>query len=110
MVLGSTFFTNAEKVHESLDEINTPENKIDVILHGGETGVSTYAVQWAEKNQKQSLAFKPNWQRDGNKARPMRDVAMVQHGKPDLVVLFPGSNTEAIQNFLDSGLYSIKIL
>jgi hypothetical protein len=61
-----------------------------VIIHGGAPGADCLADQYAHVNWCQMLEFKANWQRYGRAAGPIRNKRMLEEGKPDIVVAFPG--------------------
>ncbi len=110
MLIGGIFFDDEKAIGAALSQIDETEQKIDILLHGGEGCVSRYAVQWAMTHNKRSLAFHPNWTRDGNKARLIRDKQMIEHGKPDVIYVFPGGNIIDLLTGFDIGACPAKIM
>lgn len=61
-----------------------------VIISGAGTGADTVALDWAVVNWVQFLEFPADWKKLGNAAGPIRNQQMIDEGKPDLVIAFPG--------------------
>lgn len=66
-----------------------------VIIHGGARGADCLADQWAVVNWQESVEFPADWKRHGKMAGPIRNLQMLEEGKPDLVVAFPGGRGTA---------------
>lgn len=60
------------------------------IIHGGARGADSCADQFAVVNWCKFQEFKADWAKHGKAAGPMRNQQMLEEGKPDLVVAFPG--------------------
>ena len=60
------------------------------IISGAAKGVDTIAIEFAVVNFLAFAEFPANWDRYGKKAGYLRNVQMLEEGKPDLVVAFPG--------------------
>lgn len=41
------------------------------------------------------MAFPANWKKFGKAAGPLRNVKMIEEGKPDVVIAFPGGHGTA---------------
>lgn len=63
---------------------------VSLVIAGGATGADALAVEWAEQNTIPTRVFKPDWKQHGRAAGPIRNQRMLDEGKPDLVVAFPG--------------------
>lgn len=62
-----------------------------IIIEGGAKGVDETAQDWAITNfVKDCLTFKADWDKYGKSAGYIRNKQMLDEGKPDLVVAFPG--------------------
>lgn len=73
--------------------INSPsEHKI---IQGGARGADRMAREWAETFRVPYREFPANWDRDGKAAGPIRNQRMIDEGKPDLVIAFPGGSGTA---------------
>lgn len=62
----------------------------DVVIHGGQKGADKLADKWAVEHDRRVVEFKAHWDKYGKAAGPMRNARMLERGKPDLVVAFPG--------------------
>lgn len=71
------------------------DHGITEIIQGGATGADFLARQYADFQNIPAREFKANWKRFGNAAGPIRNKQMLDEGKPDLVVAFPGGNGTA---------------
>lgn len=60
------------------------------IIHGGARGADEGAGQWAESEGIKPTVYKANWKKHGKAAGPIRNRKMIDEGKPDIVVAFPG--------------------
>lgn len=66
-----------------------------VIIHGGAKGADSAAGDFANINFCQEEAFSANWKRYGQRAGYVRNKKMLDQGRPDLVVAFPGGKGTA---------------
>ncbi len=74
------------------DEYRMP---IVEIISGMATGADSAAVDWAITNWLKVHEFPADWNKHGKAAGPIRNQQMLDEGKPDLVVAFPGGNGTA---------------
>lgn len=67
------------------------------VMHGGAKGADWCAHLWANSpiGSKQEIEFPAAWDIHGRKAGPLRNQKMLDEGKPDLVVAFPGGRGTA---------------
>jgi len=68
---------------------------ITLIIEGGADGADTLARKWAERNEIPHLEFPAQWKKLGPKAGPIRNQQMLDEGKPDMVIAFPGGKGTA---------------
>lgn len=66
----------------------------NLIIHGGATGADEMANLYAGRRGIQRIIFPANWS-IGKKAGPIRNQLMLDVGKPNLVVAFPGGTGTA---------------
>ena len=66
-----------------------------VIISGAGSGADTVATDWAVVNWVSFLEFSADWKKLGNAAGPIRNQQMIDEGKPDLVLAFPGGTGTA---------------
>jgi hypothetical protein len=65
------------------------------IIEGGVQGADRMAGDWAEKNNIPYEVFFAEWKRFGKKAGLLRNQKMLDEGKADFVIAFPGGNGTA---------------
>lgn len=63
---------------------------ITIITGGCPTGVDALAAAFAMANWTQYKEFPADWKKHGLAGGPIRNQQMLDEGKPDLVVAFPG--------------------
>jgi hypothetical protein len=79
---------------EALDNL-TSDSVISLIIHGAASGADSFAQCWADSRKIVALPFKAEWETKGKAAGPLRNQRMLDEGKPDLVVAFPGGRGTA---------------
>lgn len=68
---------------------------IEAIIHGGARGADEGANDWAGSEHVPARAFHADWRKHGNAAGPIRNQRMIDEGKPDIVIAFPGGRGTA---------------
>jgi hypothetical protein len=68
---------------------------VQFIIHGAARGADSLADRWAAENGIHVRAFPANWKQDGKSAGPLRNQRMLDEGKPNAVVAFPGGRGTA---------------
>lgn len=71
------------------------DHGITEIIQGGATGADFLARQYADFQNIPVRTFEAEWDRLGKAAGPIRNRQMLDEGKPDIVVAFPGGNGTA---------------
>ena len=67
-----------------------------LVITGGARGADTYADRVAEMLGIPRMIFPANWNGDGPRAAgPIRNQRMIDEGRPDLVIAFPGGSGTA---------------
>ena len=66
-----------------------------LIIHGGADGADLAADNWAVTNWVPMEEYRASWKEHGHLAGPLRNQKMLDEGKPDLVVAFPGGKGTA---------------
>lgn len=79
------------------DVLNKLHDKagIDAIIQGGAKGADELAFAWARANSVSEEQYDAEWENFGTMAGPMRNKRMLQEGRPDLVIAFPGGKGTA---------------
>ena len=85
LVCGGRKFGGWTAVQRVLDRISP-----DIIIHGAARGADSMAGRYARENNIPCRDFPAEWQRYGRSAGHRRNQQMLDEGKPDLVVAFPG--------------------
>lgn len=75
-------FNDGAAVYRVLDEIAKER--------GGVKGADHWASQWAQARRVEAIAFPAKWEQYGWDAGVIRNALMLEDGRPDLVVAFPG--------------------
>lgn len=90
LVCGGRDFTDRAMMWRVLDELHE-QRPFRVVIHGVARGADTLADHWAALNKIPCYRFHAPWKQYGDAAGPMRNTRMLEKGKPDLVVAFPGA-------------------
>jgi hypothetical protein len=97
-----TFFR--DKLHE-IAEARFPRTPPDdygnylydvTVIAGGADGVDNLAASWAAVEWTAYKEFPADWKRYGKRAGYLRNKQMLDEGKPDLVIAFPGGKGTAM--------------
>lgn len=94
LVCGGRDFTDRARLFREMDRIKATES-IGLLIHGAARGADSMAGEWAKMRRVEVRAFPAEWERLGRKAGPVRNQQMLDEGKPDLVVAFPGGHGTA---------------
>ena len=92
LVCGGRNYNRRRTVYVSLDGLAP---KPTVIIHGDYYGADDLAKGWANLRGVPEAPFPADWQTHGRAAGPIRNQQMIDEGKPDLVVAFPGGTGTA---------------
>lgn len=95
LVCGGRDFDDVALVEKTLTEMHAT-TPISVIIEGGAKGADTHAFRWASRgNRAGTETYEANWADYGRGAGPIRNCRMLDKGKPDVVVAFPGGRGTA---------------
>lgn len=90
LVCGGRTFNDANLVNVTLNLLNPR-----VLINGGAPGADRLARMWAGYRCIPTFTFPADWERKGRSAGPLRNQAMIDIGKPDLVIAFAGGSGTA---------------
>ena len=90
LVCGGRSYRNRELVNVVLDHSGAT-----AIIEGGAKGADALAADWAIANGVPVHTFVADWHGHGPAAGPLRNQRMLDEGKPDKVVAFPGGRGTA---------------
>lgn len=68
---------------------------IKTVIHGCARGADEGAMRWGLAEQIEVLGFPANWKLHGRRAGPIRNRQMIEFGRPDVVIAFPGGRGTA---------------
>lgn len=94
LVCGGREYTNAALLAQTL-EASRRDRGIAVLIAGGAPGADSLAADWAVAQGIPCDVYMADWEGLGRKAGPIRNQRMLDEGKPDLVVAFPGGRGTA---------------
>jgi hypothetical protein len=97
LVCGGRHYQDRLAVFRELDRLTEPDDehplgKVQLmIIHGAcPTGADRWADEWAVVNWAKLEEYPADWGAHGKAAGPIRNQRMLDEGKPDLVLAFPG--------------------
>jgi hypothetical protein len=88
LVCGGRNYIDWANVHRVLSTLDPPPT---LVMSGGARGVDSMALAWAKDRRIATLKFMADWDRYGLSAGPRRNQKMLDDGRPDMVIAFPGS-------------------
>lgn len=107
-VTGGRDYQNFALVCQVLDALLTRVPDLHLI-HGAARGADTLARCWAESHGVPHTPYPADWTQHGKSAGAIRNRQMIQEGKPELVVAFPGGR--GTQDMVDASTKAgIRIL
>jgi hypothetical protein len=97
LVCGGRDFNDEEYAFTALDRLDAelPRPGITGIISGCAPGADTLGLKWSLKWDLPVKMFPAKWREHGSAAGPIRNQQMIDEGKPDIVVAFPGGNGTA---------------
>lgn len=85
IVCGGRDYANEKHIHETLSNLG-----VTFVIEGGASGADKAAAKWAYYNEVPNRCFPADWKAHGRAAGPIRNKQMLEVGKPDVVIAFPG--------------------
>lgn len=93
LVTGGRDYIDELHVFRVLDALNAAG--VDLVIHGAARGADKLAENWAKARSVPFQAYPPDYQKYGSDAPKVRNQRMIDEGKPDVVVAFPGGSGTA---------------
>lgn len=119
LVCGGRDYEDRAKIYATLDYlalqagmIVEPPDPVVAIIHGCAAGADTLAEAWAlSRGSIEVVRFKADWSKHGRAAGPIRNQQMLDEGKPDCVVAFPGGRGTAdmVRRAREAGLPVLRV-
>lgn len=94
LVCGGRDFNSPITAWRALDLLHE-DRGIDVLIEGDAPGADRIAGAWARRHDIENLKFRAKWKTFGRAAGPIRNQQMLEEGRPELVVAFPGGRGTA---------------
>src|ERR1700749_4290337 len=94
LVCGGRSFTDQRLLEATLDRLHHA-HVFTTLIEGDAIGADRMAGAWAEAQGIAHEVFKADWEGLGSKAGPLRNQRMLDEGRPDLVIAFPGTSGTA---------------
>lgn len=110
LVCGGRDFDDAEMLNRFMDEL-AGDLVIDVVIEGDARGADRMAGEWARRNAINNIKYCAEWEKLGRKAGPIRNQQMLDEGRTDLVVAFPGGRGTAdmVKRAREAGIEVIEV-
>jgi len=105
IVCGGRNYRDRAAVFAALDRLHA-ERGIDFLIQGVADGADYLAWQWADERGVPCGSYPAQWDEHGKRAGPIRNQEMIDEGKADGVVAFPGGKGTAdlVQRAAAAGL------
>ena len=98
LICGGREFSDEQRLREILVAFVWHGEQIGpgcTVITGGARGADTLAHQWALKCGCETEVYHADWDKHGRAAGPIRNQEMLDKGRPDLVIAFPGGRGTA---------------
>lgn len=89
LVCGGRDFNNATFLDAAMSQARELLG-FTAVIHGGARGADRMAAIWARERGLLAIQFLADWRRHGIAAGPCRNQRMLDEGRPDAVLAFPG--------------------
>jgi hypothetical protein len=90
LVCGGRDFSDQGFLNSILDLYHA-KLSFSFVIEGGARGADSLARTWSIKNKIAYKEFKADWEFFGRAAGSIRNRLMLEEGKPDFVIAFPGA-------------------
>jgi hypothetical protein len=94
LICGGRDFADADLFDAAMARLDTMF-EIDTVIQGGAAGADAMAKTSATAKGKELLSFPADWTLHGRVDGPIRNKQMLDEGKPDVVIAFPGGRGTA---------------
>jgi len=94
IVCGGRDFSDHVALDRALDRFSKT-HVVDAIIEGNARGADSMAGFWARKHGIPDLKYNANWARYGSAAGPIRNQEMIDDGRAQCVIAFPGGRGTA---------------
>lgn len=91
LVCGGRDYEDRAHIWNELNKFHAAYN-ITLLIEGAAPGVDTIAYWWAMNNQVETKRYPADWEKLSRAAGHIRNQQMLDEGKPDHVLAFPGGS------------------
>lgn len=111
LICGGRGFTDRATFDSAMGDLIRMKGCPQKIIHGAAPGADTLADRWAEHMAIGRHRFPAQWEMYGKAAGPIRNQAMLDKGRPHLVVAFPGGHgtSDMVRRAREAGLEVAEI-
>lgn len=113
LVCGGRKFEAYLRFAAVMRDLQAERGRFTVVVHGGAPGADWCAHLWANSpiGSRQEIVFPADWKAHGRPAGPKRNQKMIDEGKPDLVVAFPGGTgtADCVRRARKAGIEVIEV-
>ena len=89
LVCGGREYSDCAAVWDALDDLSR-NHMIECIIEGDAPGADRIAGAWAKRRRVDLRLFPADWEKYGLAAGPIRNQQMIDKGRPNMVLAFPG--------------------
>jgi len=110
LVCGGRNYDNYMSVFLVLKELSMESESL-YIIDGGASGADEHARNFRIFNEYSGKTFRANWKKHGKVAGPIRNQQMLDEGKPDLVIAFPGGTgtSDMVRRARNAGVEVVEV-
>ena len=110
LICGGRDFKDEDAAFVFLDRLHA-ERPVTLVIEGGARGGDAIGRAWAMARGIEVVTYFADWSLQGRKAGPLRNIRMLEDGKPTLVVALPGGKGTAhmISIARDAGIEVIEM-
>lgn len=96
LVCGGRDYCDSSRVWGELDTLlRKARHGCMVVIQGGARGADQIAREWCRSREVPYDNYAADWNAHGKAAGPIRNQRMIDEGRPDLVLAFPGGRGTA---------------
>jgi len=105
LVCGGRDYAKCSFVWDTLDNL---EEIPSIVISGGASGADNFAMLWALRNNIPHEEYKADWNNHGKQAGFIRNKLMLDKGKPDMVIAFPGGRgtSDMVSRSIEAGVHT----
>ena len=89
-VTGGREWSDEAFVWNALNFFEATHGQIGRLGHGAARGVDTFSANWSKRAGMEPVPYEADWIRYGDAAGSIRNEEMLDHFKPDVLLVFPG--------------------